>query len=63
MVAGGKQRDDVTQQYWNTVSTQKAAVTSHATGVGEHRVTCFLRVRRLRNTKQAALFADTIRGL
>jgi hypothetical protein len=27
----GKQRDDVTQQYWNTVSTQKAVVTPHAT--------------------------------
>jgi hypothetical protein len=30
------------------------------TGVGEYRVTCFLRVRRLRNTKQAALSACTI---
>jgi hypothetical protein len=45
----GKQRDDVTQQYWNTVSTQKAAVTPHATGGGKYRVTCFLRVRQLRN--------------
>jgi hypothetical protein len=49
MAAAGKQRDDVTQKYWNTVSTQQAAVTSHATGLGEYRVTCFLGVRQLHN--------------
>jgi hypothetical protein len=30
LAAAGKQRDDVTQQYWNTVSMQHAGVTSHA---------------------------------
>jgi hypothetical protein len=57
-----RRHDDVTQQYWNTVSTQHAVVTSHGTGVGEYRVTCFLWVRRLRNKKQAALSACTIEG-
>jgi hypothetical protein len=32
-----------------------ATMTSHATGLAEYHVTCFLRVRSLRNTKKAAL--------
>jgi hypothetical protein len=34
-----RRRDDVTQQYWNTVPMQHAAMTAHAPGVGEYHVT------------------------